>query len=237
MTTPLTGNPISMGDVNTETNWTQSMYNFFQFSTVGGLGALMYHNLSMGLGAQSAKEAVYDPFSLGASGTNLNLGAWYNYNQTPNLITTFDITNNNVDYIVTVDLKIFDPASSTRTAFYLASVSNGAPVNEVNFDTGFGITTASLANGTYEIHCDVSAQYIGPPLPPPPPPPVGPGVLNNVTDASDSDGVGAGIVRVENNIPNFDEFNPVFNFPIVQGNISGNGIYANKRTTFSLTFN
>jgi hypothetical protein len=61
--------------------------------------------------------------------------------------------------------------------------------------------------------------------------------LNNVTTASDSDGVGAGTFRDPNNIPNFNEFNPLFDVPIVQGNISGTTIFANKRTTFSLEFN
>jgi hypothetical protein len=61
--------------------------------------------------------------------------------------------------------------------------------------------------------------------------------LNNVTTASDTDGVGAGTVRVANDIPNFDETNALNDVPIVQGNISGTTIFANKRTTFSLEFN
>jgi hypothetical protein len=239
MTTPVSPDPISMNDVGTELGVVTRMSTFYDLSLGGGLGFGMYHNLTMGPGNNlTYKTAVYDPRSLGASGQNMKLENFYNYDQTPNMITTFTLTNNNTDYTINVNLKIYDPNSATSTAFYNEpALSSGSPITEANYDTGFSITTGSLANGTYEIHCDVSAQYIGPPLPPPPPPPVGPGVLNNATTASDTDGVGAGIVRVANNIPNFDEFNPLNDVPIVQGNISGTTIYANKRTTFSLTFN
>ena len=243
MTTPVSPDPISMEDVSLEIGGgvpgvVPNMNNFYSISLGGGLGLGMYHNLSMGPGNNlTYKTAIYDPKSIGSTGENLKLENFYNYDQTPNMVTTFTLTNNNANYIVTVDLKIYDPASTTTTAFYNINVSSGSPVTQTNYDTGFSITTSSLANGVYEIWCDVSAQYVGPPLPPPPPfPPTGPGVLNNVTTASDSDGVGAGTVRVPNNIPNFNEFNPLPNVPIVQGNITGTNIFANKRTTFSLSF-
>jgi hypothetical protein len=240
MTTPATG-PISMNNVSTEIGGaTESMNNFYTLSLGGGLGLGMYHNLLMGPGNNlTYKTAIYDPKSIGSTGENLKLGNFYNYDQTPNMITTFTLTNNNADYLINVNLKIYDPNSATSTAFYnQPALSSGSPITETNYDTLFNITSGSLPNGTYEIHCDVSAQYIGPPLPPPPPfPPTGPGVLNNVTTASDTDGVGAGTFRDPNNIPNFDEFNPLNDVPIVQGNISGTTIFANKRTTFSLEFN
>ena len=205
------------------------MSNFFALANTGGLGGLMYHNLAMGpTNTQTAKQAIYDPYNLG---TNQALSAWYNYDQTPNMITTFTLTNSNPNsYIVVVTLYIYDPASTVSTQFYNANVSNGTPVTETDYDTGFNITTASLGNGLYEIWCDVSAIYLGPTPP-------GPGVLNNTTVASDTDGVGPGTTRIDNDIPNFDENNPLSNIAIVQGNISGTGIYANKRTTFTLTFN
>ena len=241
MTTPVFGNPISMGDVSTELGGVvENMNNFYTLSLGGGLGLGMYHNLSMGPGNNlTYKTAIYDPKSIGSTGENLKLENFYNYDQSPNMITTFTLTNTNADYSINVSLKIYDPASTTTTPFYnVANLNFGSPVTETNYDTSFSITTSSLANGTYEIWCNVSAAYVGPPLPPPPPfPPTGPGVLNNVTTASDSDGVGAGTVRVPNNIPNFNEFNPLPNVPIVQGNITGTNIFANKRTTFSLTFN
>jgi hypothetical protein len=238
MTTPSSG-PISMGDVSTEIGGaTESMNNFYTLSLGGGLGLGMYHNLTMGPGNNlTYRTAIYDPKSIGSTGENLKLGNFYNYNQTPNMITTFTLTNNNADYLINVNLKIYDPNSAISTAFYnQPSLSSGSPITETNYDTGFSITTSSLPNGTYEIHCDVSAQFIGTP-PPPPAPPIGPGVLNNVTTASDTDGVGAGTFRDPNNIPNFDETSPLSDVPIVQGNISGTTIFANKRTTFSLEFN
>ena len=244
MTTPSSG-PISMDDVSLEIGGGTSgvvpnMNNFYTLSLGGGLGLGMYHNLLMGPGNNlTYKTAIYDPKSIGSTGENLNLGNFYNYDQSPNMVTTFTLTNNNANYSINVDLKIYDPASTTTTSFYIANnINSGTPVSETNLVTTFNITTSSLANGTYEIWCNVSAQYVGPPLPPPPPfPPTGPGVVGNVTTASDSDGVGAGTVRVPNNIPNFNEFNALTDVPIVQGNITGTNIFANKRTTFSLSFN
>jgi hypothetical protein len=239
MTTPVSPDPISMNDVSTELGGVvANMNNFYTLSLGGGLGLGMYHNLTMGPGNNlTYKTAIYDPKSIGSTGENLKLGNFYNYNQTPNMRTTFTLTNNNADYLINVNLKIYDPNSATATSFYSSTpISSGSPITETNYDTLFSITTSSLPNGTYEIWCDVSAQFIGTP-PPPPAPPIGPGVLNNVTTASDTDGVGAGTFRDPNNIPNFDETNPLNDVPIVQGNISGTTIYANKRTTFSLEFN
>ena len=238
MTTPSSG-PISMDDVSTELGaLVPNMNNFYTLSLGGGLGLGMYHNLSMGPSNNlTYKTAIYDPKSIGSTGENLNLGNFYNYDQSPNMITTFTLTNTNADYLINVTLFIYDPASTTKNQFYNEpSLASGSPITETNLVTTFNITTSSLANGTYEIWCDVSAQFIGTP-PPPPAPPIGPGVVGNVTTASDSDGVGAGTVRVPNNIPNFSEINPLADIPIVQGNISGTNIFANKRTTFSLSFN
>ncbi len=233
MPTPSPGNPISMDDVRIETNWTRSMYNFFQFSTVGGLGALMYHNLAMGpSSSQTAKEAVYDPFSVGASGTNLNLSAWYDYNQTPNIILSWNITNNNTLNDVTVDIQLYDPASTNYTGFpggNFTLAAGGGNDTQTNFDTGIAANSTNFANGTYEIAFSTSAMYIGTPPPT--------SVQNNTTTASDTDGVGAGTARATTNPAAFDQNTPVTQAPYVQGTISGAGIYVNKRTTFTMTFN
>ena len=51
MTTPVFGNPISMGDVSTELGGVvANMNNFYTLSLGGGLGLGQYHNLAMGPG-------------------------------------------------------------------------------------------------------------------------------------------------------------------------------------------
>lgn len=201
----------------------------------------MYHNLSMGLsGVQSAREAVYDPFSLGASGTNLNLSAWYNYNQTPYGIMTFSLTNNNVDNDITVTIYLRDPTTTPATdyqignpvpaTFFLPAASGITNYND--YDTGIVMDATNFSGGIYQIAFDLSAFYTGPPPPP------GGGVTGNTTTASDTDNVGAGVTRATTNPPNFDMNNPIVGAPLVRGNITGNdGIYINKRTTFDIVFN
>lgn len=234
MPTPASGQ-ISMGDVNTETSLTQSMNNYFASSLLGGLGGLMYHNLAMGpSNTQTARQAIYDPFSLGASGQNLALTAWYNYDQTPTLILSWSLTNNNVNNNVTVDIQIYDPASATSTGFPGGNImlpAGGGNDTQTNFDTGIVINSTNFANGVYELSFNMSAMYIGPPPPP------GAGVSGNTASASDTDNVGAGTVRAVTNPAAFDQNNPITGARYVYGNISGSGIYVNKRTTFSMTFN
>jgi hypothetical protein len=234
MTTPSSG-PISMNDINVETNLVTDMYYIFSSAQVGGLGGLMYHNLNMGISnAQTAKQAVYDPFSTGASGTNLNLSAWYNYSQTPNIILSWNITNNNTNNNVNVDIQIYNPATGTSTGFAGGNLSlnaSGGNSTQTNFDTGIAANVTNFANGVYELSFNMSAMYIGPPPPP------GTGVQNNTASASDTDGVGAGTTRVAVNPTGFSQFSPITGARFIYGNITGNGIYANKRTTFSMTFN
>lgn len=225
MPTPASGQ-ISMNDVYLETNLTRSLVNFYNSSAVGGLGGLMYHNLAMGSGSQTAANAIWARYN---ATDDYILSNWYNYSQTPNLVMTFTITNNNANYDVVCDISIYDPNTVTRTNVYTANVPSGSFDTQTDYATTFVVNTGNLGSGVYEIHCNVSCTYLG--LPP------GPGVINNITTASDSDAVGPGTVRVPNAVPNFDEFNPLTNVPIVQGNISGTGIYANKRTTFTVTFN
>ena len=99
MTTPSSG-PISMDDVSLEIGGgvpgvVPNMNNFYTLSLGGGLGLGMYHNLLMGPGNNlTYKTAIYDPKSIGSTGENLNLGNFYNYNQSPNGIFTIDLLNN-----------------------------------------------------------------------------------------------------------------------------------------------
>jgi hypothetical protein len=235
MPTPSSG-AISMQDVNTETNLNTNMYNFYSSSQVGGAGGLMYHNLAMGISSsQTAKQAIYDPFNTGASGSNLLLSGWYNYDQTPNGIMDVILINNNTENDITVDMFLRDPATPTDYPagnFNLAN-TNGSDVNTANYDTNVVMNATNFTAGVYQIVFNITATYI---LPFPPPP--GGGVTGNTTAASDTDGVGPGTARVTTNPPNFNSINPLIGVALVRGNITGNnGIYINKRTTFTLTFN
>jgi hypothetical protein len=238
MPTPASGS-ISMQDVNTETNFTMSMYNFYSTSSVGGAGGLMYHNLAMGpSNAQTAKQAIYDPFNAGASGANLTLSGWYNYNQTPNCILDINLINNNTENDLAVDIFLRDPATTTDYAIngnpYNLINTNGSDVGLTDFDTGVSMNSTNFTAGVYQILFNITANYIGPPPPP------GGGVTGNTTSAADTDGVGPGTVRTftPTSPPNFDAFTPIIGVALVRGNITGNnGIYINKRTTFTITFN
>ena len=233
-----------MNDVNAETGFVTDMYVFYSSALVGGAAGLMYHNLNMGIsGSQTAKQAIYDPFSIGASGTNLNLSGWYNYTQGATGIMDVNLINTNLDNEVLVTMYLRDPSGTAPTWDYFVAnftlqANNGSNVGLTNYDTGVIMDSTNFPTGVYQIAFDLTATYIGPP-PPPPPPPVYPPVINNTTTASDTDGVGAGLPRVITNPPNFVfGGTPITGAPLVRGTITGNdGIYINKRTTFTLTFN
>lgn len=235
-----------MGDVNTETNFTESMYNFFSTSTIGGAGGLMYHNLAMGpSNNQTAKVAVYDPFSTGASGADMALSAWYNYSQTPNGILDINLINNNTENDITVAVFLTDPTTTPNTYFQITgspftlNKNNGTDITTTDYDTGVTMNTTNFTSGTYIITFDITANYN--PTPPAPPFP-GNGVNGNTTTATDTDNVGAGTTRATTGCPNFDQTSGTLTkLGLVRGNINAggfpNGIYINKRTTFTVTFN
>lgn len=239
MPTPPTGT-IAMSDVRNETNATETMYNFYSLSQIGGGGGLMYHNLTMAAGnTTTARVAIYDPFTTGASGTNLKLSNWYNYSQTPNMVFNIFITNNSVNYDVTTDVYIYDPASTTAYGIngnpFTTVNTNGSDVTLPDYDTGVVANTTNFANGYYQINLTINITYIGVLLPEP-----GLGnVTPNTLTSSDTDGAGPpGTVRNSVNIPAmFSPGNPFNYASAIGGNIAGNNIYVNKRTTFTLTFN
>ena len=243
MTTPVSPDPISMEDVSLEIGGgvpgvVPNMNNFYSISLGGGLGLGMYHNLAMGPGANlTYKTAIYDPKSLGATGEDMKLGNYYSYSQTPNGIFDINLTNNagtNVNY------QFFLGPTGLSTApgppFLSGTLTaGGGNRTETNFDSGVAMTSTNFPNGVYNIYMTADSPP-PPPFPPPPPPPT----INASGSASDTDNVGAGLVRVINTgAINFDYNNPLPFLPIVQGNIpggAGTGIFLNKRTTFSLTF-
>jgi hypothetical protein len=227
MPTPASGQ-ISMNDVFVETGLTRNMDNFFDVATVGGGGGGMYHNLAMGPSNNlSFKQAIYDQYN---SGQNMRLSYWYNYSQNPDMLIDWDFNNSNTENDVTVNIGFYDPASTSYNMFASFTVNNSGG-SDVQSNYNSAQLPSSYNNGLYEVVCDVAAIYVGGGRPP------GAGVNNNTTSASDTDGVGPGTTRVANNITNFDSTNPITQFPLVQGNISGTNIYINKRTSVSVQFN
>ena len=228
MPTPSPGNPISMNDVNAETNLTRNMDNFFDVANVGGGGGLMYHNLGMGpAGSQTAEDAVWSRFN---AGTDMNLSAWYNYTQDADMHFTYNFLNNNTENNVDVNL-FFDDGTVTAPQLVASfSVTNSGGTQNAEILTGL-LANSNFPGGLYIITADISAFYVGGGRPP------GGGVNNNVADAFDTDGVGPGTFRAANAPPSFDAFNPITFFIIVEGNISGASIYNNKRTTLDVEFN
>lgn len=230
-----------MSDVGTETGLIENMYNFFSISQVGGGGGLMYHNLNMGVSNnQTAKVAVYDPFVASATGgpEDLALSAWYNYSQTPTAKLDMTFTNNNSNFDITCIIYITDPAGAFSQVAYTTPsiVANGGTDVQTNYDcTLVQMDTTNFTAGVYYIEMYCSAIVT---TPPPPSPPY-PGIITTVgATPTDTDGVGAGTVRNRNvAILTFDDSSPLAQIWIVRGNIGGtNGIYINKRTTFSVTF-
>ena len=228
MTTPASGNPISMNDVNAETNLTRNMDNFFDVANIGGGGGLMYHNLNMGTGnSQTAADAVWARFN---AGTNMNFTAWYNYTQDAEMQFAYNFTNNNTENLVNVDLFFDDGTVTSPQPIVNFTVTNNGGTQNAEISTGL-FANSNFPGGLYIVVANISATYVGPGRPP------GAGVSGNVADAFDTDGVGPGTFRAGNAPPAFDAFNPLNFFIIAEGNISGASIYNNKRTTLDVEFN
>jgi len=188
---------------------------------------LMYHNLAMGsTNSQTAKQAIYDRY---AAGTNLNLGNWASYNNEPNIILTWTITNNNTDNNINGTLYIIDTSGTSFWNYTFNVNAGGGTDNQTNYDTGISV---SVINTKYAIALDATAMFIGPPPPP------GGGVTGNTTAATDTDGVGGGTARFTFNPANFDMNNPLPQQFIVNGTAGGTAdIALNKRTSFDIVFN
>jgi hypothetical protein len=236
MPTPSAGT-ISMSDVRNETNATETMHNFFSLSQIGGAGGLMYHNLAMATGnTTTARVAIYDPFTTGASGTNLKLSNWYNYSQTPTAKLDMTFTNNNTNFDIICTVYLTDPAGAFSQQAYMSSVllASGGTDVQTNYDTGVQMDTTNFTAGVYYIEIACTATVT---IPAPSPP--YPGIVTTIGTPTDTDGVGPGTVRNARPgaIPVFDDLTPLAQLWIVRGNIGGtNGIYINKRTTFDVTF-
>lgn len=224
-----------MSDVRNETNATETMYNFYSLSLVGGAGGLMYHNLTMAIGnTTTAKNAIYDPFNTGASGTDLKLSNWYNYNQTPTAKLDMTFTNNTADFDITCTIYITDPAGAfSQIAYTTPAIASGGGTDvQTNYDTGVQMNSTNFTAGVYYIEMACTAT-----TPNPPPLPMITTTLG--VTPTDTDGVGAGTVRNfrPGVIPPFDNGTPLAQLWVFRGNIGAtNGIYINKRTTFDVTF-
>jgi len=204
--------------------YSSSIVTSSQYNTQG---ALMYHNLTMGsTNSQTAKQAIYDRFD---AGTNLNLGNWASYNNNPNIILTWTITNNNTENVVNGTLYIIDTLGNSNILYLFTAGAGGGTDNQTNYDTGISVSTL---NTKYKIGMEATAQYIGPPPPP------GGGVTGNTVSAQDTDGVGGGTARSTFNPANFDMNNPLPQQDIVNGTAGSTAdIALNKRTSFDIVFN
>lgn len=237
---------LSMNDISTVTGLTPTIDNFFSVSLVGGAGGLMYHNLGMGLSNNlTAKQAIYDPYNLGQ---NYELSAWYNYSSTGNgangggggMMLNMTFNNNNSSFDVQYSIFLREPgtANSYNVYNYTGWLTNGTSDVQINFDTLLAADTGRFAAGVYTIEMSAFAQQaVGPGSTYPGPPFV---VTPSVT-ASDTDGVGPGTFRNAGAPGTFNDIappGPLNQTMIVEGNITGNnGIYINKRTTFTIDFN
>jgi len=223
MSTPSFG-PISMSDVSTETGATQNMDNFFDLANVGGVGGLNYSNLAMGPSANlSAATAIYTPF---AAGVNLPLSNWYNYTQDEAIVWEFYIENQTADYIIDVNLEIYDGTT------YTGVLANSIIPSGVWQDTISTVAPSTLSGGNYRVAASISSAYVGGGRPP------GPGSSGTVS-GYDPDNVGPGTARSSPaGVPFFSPINPLPNVILVNGNI-GTGslyIYSSKRTGFDIYF-
>ena len=234
-TVPPAGTTTKFSDLHTALNFSgnpQTKMSLFYSSSLYTASAwndtncLMYHNLAMGVGAvNTAKQSIYD--NLNAL-SNLNLGNnWGSYTPEPNIILTFNLSNNNPNYDVNITLYLSD--GTTNYQFYNTTLLGAAvppQASETNYNTNVLVSTI---NSKYEIVLDASAFYAG--IPP------GPGLNGNTTTASDTDNVGGGTIRTANGPSSFNEFTPLSNFVIVRGDNNSTRIALNKRTTFNVTFN
>jgi len=223
MPTPSFG-PISMSNVSTETGATQNMDNFFDLANIGGLGGLNYSNLGMGPSANlTAKQAIYDQY---ASGQNMALSYWYSYNQDEAIVWEFFIDNQTADYIIDVNLEIYDGV--TFTGIQGNSISPSGTWS----DTIGTVAPSTLNAGEYQVAASITSSYVGGGRPP------GPGSSGTVSPY-DPDNVGPGTGRsTPANVPFFDPNNPLGNLVLVEGTI-GTGsvfIYSSKRTGFDIVF-
>ena len=179
MSTPSFG-PISMGDVSTETGATQNMDNFFDLAMIGGNGGLNYSNLAMGISANlSAAVAIYTPY---AAAQNLPLSNWYSYTQDEAIVWEFYIDNQTADYIIDINLEIYD--GTTFTGINSNSIGPGLTWS----DTISTVAPSTLSGGQYRVAADISSSYVGGGRPP------GPGSSGTVSPY-DPDNVGPGTGR------------------------------------------
>jgi len=233
MTTPGPGNPITMGDINTELDFITpasnlELKNDFYSSAANSYpgNALMYHNLNMASnGTTSAKNAIYDPYN---SNQNMTMSNWYNYSRDVDMVTTFTVTNNSANGVI-MDVQIWDSADTPVGMVFNGNLAGGGGSSS---GTATGpLTISTIGSGGYRIAIQTVTFS-------PPPPPGITYTVNFSVSASDTDGVGAGTTRTTYNPSSYSETggSPPSPFTAVKVvDTSGNTIYTNKRTTVTIT--
>ena len=235
MTTPISG-PISMSDLNNEVDYITPAGNlqlktvFYNTANTGGGIGLQYHNLNMASNnTTSAKVAIYDPLTANA---NMSISNWYNYTRDVGMVMTYLITNNS-SYDVSMDLDIWDTSDTSQGNIFTGSIPANSNTGTQTVDTGLTTQFGSMPSG-YRIAVE-TFSFQNPP---------GPGqtfsVTLSVASATDTDAVGAGVVRTTYSLGSYSESGP----PSPPSppwtatkcvDSSGSLIFVNKRTTVSIT--
>ena len=237
MTTPISG-PISMSDLNNEVDYITPAGNlqlktvFYNTANTGGGIGLQYHNLNMASNnTTSAKVAIYDPLTANA---NMSISNWYNYTRDVGMVMTYLITNNS-SYGVEMYLDIWDTSDTSQGNIFSGSIPANSNTGTQTVDTGLTTQFGSMPSG-YRIAVEnITFQ-----------PPPGPGQTFSVTlstvSATDTDAVGAGVVRTTYSLGSYSESGPPIPppppwTPTKCVDSSGSLIFVNKRTTVSIEIN
>jgi hypothetical protein len=240
MSTPATGT-ISIQDIQNEINkfvvsppdtGISSLYDTVNY--IGYTGALQYHNLALGTGANQPAKIIYD---IRAAGSNLGMTGWYNYSQDITLKTDYYIERIGalVGTDITGNLYLANSVGTVLGTIASFTLTAGSPTAAGNAVVdGGSTTTQTIGDAGYFLYVDAAILYNPPYTGPPPPPPLGAQVSATGVDV---DGVGAGTNRDGLGMTNFSDTNPL-NPPttVLGGTALTDPIAVNKRSSVTITF-